>query len=203
MNTITESKAEEWYCEKNGKFFSKKFFEKNKKKVLIEYLSELFDPVYSDDYNFFNAKEPTQQKAINIDGDVFEVECLTSKILDGFFRFSFKRVKSQYLEKPIYQGDIRKFSAELYEFEYGVSNSPRAIKTLKTIQSILYTFIKKYNPRGISFMDYDRGRREKVYSYVAKKICKETGYSLMEKNNYFFLFKDKNDMISVKKNLKL
>jgi hypothetical protein len=48
------------------------------------------------------------------------------------------------------------------------------------------------------FKDYDEGVRGKVYGYMAKKIAKASKYYLLNANNYFFLFKDKDDMVNTK-----
>lgn len=197
-NSITESLAMDWYSKKTGTLFpsSKKF---NKKKILKEYLTELFDPVNDEKYNLFSLNQTDQIKLITIRDDVFEIEMTSSKILEGFFQFSFKRIKSKSIPKPKFSGnDIKSFSAELNQFEYGLSNSSSAVMVLKTVQSVMFTFLENNKPRGIFFKDYDEGLRSKTYSYITKKLANESKYFIMEKNNYFYLFRDKNDMLGVK-----
>ena len=201
-NVIHESLAKSWSADKIGKIFiTDEFFRENKKIILKEYLSELLDPIDSDEHDIFHSQN-NDRKFINIRDDIFEVEIDPSRVLIGFSRFSFKRVKSGYMDKPKFL-DNKDFSKELEKFEYGLSNSAGAIKVLKTLQSIMLTFIKRNNPRGISFKDYDEGLREKTYSYMAKKLCKASGYFLLEANHYFFLFKNKKDMLEIKQDMGL
>jgi len=199
-NVITESLAKDWYADKIGKIFiTENYFVDNKKDIMKKYFSELLDPEDSDEHNIFKLDKNTLRKNINIDGDIFEVECDISRVLVGFYRFSFKRISSQYIKKPLLIGnDTKTFSKELDEFEYGLTNSNSPIRVLKKLQSIMLTFINRHSPRGISFKDYDEGRRSKVYSYMAKKLCKISNYYLLEANNHFFLFKDKDDMTNIK-----
>lgn len=199
-NVIHESLAKDWYANKIGKLFlTEDYFNEHKKIILKEYLSELLDPKNDDEYDIFKNSDHVSRKQMDIGGNLFEIECDISHWLKGFFRFSFKLVSSPHIVKPTLIGnDTKTFSKQLQDFEYGLTNAHNSIRVLKTLQSIMLTFILRNNPRGISFKDFDEGRRGKVYSYMAKKLCKATGYFLLEANHYFFLFKDKNDMLRVK-----
>ena len=86
------------------------------------------------------------------------------------------------------------------KFEYGLTDAGSPIKVLKTVQSILYRFIKKYSPRGIKFKDYDEGSRGKIYGYIATKVSQKSGYFLLETHNWFILFKNEEDMVKLKFN---
>lgn len=204
-NVIHESRAKEWYADKIGKLFlTNEYFRENRKIILKEYLSELLDPIDSDEHDLFKSNVQDDRKIIDIRGDKFEVESSKSRVLNGFYRFSFKRIKSGYIEKPVLKNNNgEQFIKDLEKFEYGLANSTSGIQVLKTLQSIMLTFIKRNNPRGISFKDYDEGIREKTYSYMTKKLCKSSGYFSLEANHYFFLFKDKNDLLKIKNDMGL
>jgi len=203
MNIITDSKIKDWIFENTNKFISDVDFNKNKNALIKEYLSELLDPEDMPEHDI-EADGKEFHKIIDIEGEKFSVEATPSLALIGFYKFSFKLISSTHKSKPIMiSGDEKKYIEDLNDYEYGLTNTGNPIKILKTLQSIMYRFIKTYNPRGISFKDYDEGNRGKVYSYMAKKITSKSGYYLLSANHYFFIFKDIDDMNTVKNDMGL
>lgn len=203
MDIITESKIKDWYFENNnGKFLSSSEFKSKKKELTEQYLKELLDPEDSDQYDIYQPTGKSFEKTIIIGGDIFQVDADLSLAMEGFYKFVFKLIKSNHIVKPKLIGNnTSKYIKDLNQYEYGLTNSGNPIQVLKTLQSIMYRFIKKYSPRGISFKDFDEGKRGKVYGYMAKKISQKSGYFLLSANHYFFLFKDKNDMLEIKSNM--
>lgn len=196
MSNITKSIIKEWYCKKIGKFYiSNADYEEIQEQVENDYYVEILDPEENDKYDFDSPDVSHFRKTITIGDDTFDIEITSSKTLSGFYNFVFIRTHSQFVKRPkLDGGDPKKYSQELNDFEYGLTNSYKPIEVLKYIQSVLYTFIKRHSPRGIKFKDYDEGRREKVYDYIAKKISEKSGYFLTKSNSWFFLFRDKQDM---------
>jgi hypothetical protein len=203
INKITESKIRDWIFENTGKIISNSEFTKNEQRYTKEYLSELLDPEDSPEYDMGDSTNNEFTKTIKIDGETFVVNVEPSLVLVGFYKFSFKLVHSQNKSKPtLANNDMKQYIQDLNTYEYGLTNTGNPIKILKTLQSMMFTFIKKNNPRGISFKDFDEGIRGKTYSYMAKKLKSKTGYSLLCANHYFWLFKDNSDMIEFEKGLK-
>lgn len=203
INKITESKIRDWIFENTGKIISNSEFTKNEQLYTKEYLSELLDPEDSPEYDMGDSVDNEFTKTIKIEGETFVVNVELSQVLTGFYKFSFKLVHSQNKSKPtLNNNDMKQYIQDLNTYEYGLTNTGNPIKILKTLQSMMFTFIKKNNPRGISFKDFDEGVRGKTYSYMAKKLKSKTGYSLLCANHYFWLFKDNSDMIEFEKGLK-
>jgi hypothetical protein len=199
---ITEGKLKDWFFEKNGRFISDLEFESSRKKILKKYLAEILDPEDSEEYDLPKPKGKNPTKIFSVGGDTFEIVAESSQALIGFFKFSFRLIRSDHIPKPEMTGkDTQKYIQDLDQYEYGVTNTGNPIKVLKIIQSFMYRFIKKYSPRGISFKDYDEGRRSSVYGYMAKKVSDKSEYFLLKTNNYFFLFKNKDDMLKVKQDI--
>ena len=199
LNGTSKSIIKEWHCNRIGKFdMSDDDYEKIREDVERQYYTEILEPADGDEY-VITPSESGFHKTIKIEGDTFDVGISPSGVMAGIYNFSFIRTKSEFVKRPeLIGGDTKKYSQELNDFEYGVTNSHRPLKVLKYMQSILYTFIKRYSPRGIKFMDYDEGRREKVYDYIAKKIAAKSNYFLFEHNNWFFLFKHEDDLLKSK-----
>jgi len=180
MNTdIFESRTKEWYFRKSGRIVVPKKMLPTLKR---EYLKELLDPENSEIYDVEQTGNDEFRKRIQIEGDTFLVELVPSEALIGFYNFSFKRIHSDHIKKPELKDSPKKYIMDLNRYEYGLTNSGNPIKVLKYVQSVLYRFVKTHSPRGVVFKDYDEGRREKVYNYIAKKLSKVSGYFLMEAN---------------------
>lgn len=167
-------------------------------------LNEILNPsLYN--INFLTKKSMGNKKElfvgnIKIENNEFEIEFRPSLLLSGFYKYSFRLIKSEKIIKPEKEkyNSEEEYDVALSKYEYGVNNLGNPIKILKIIQDILYTFINKNEPRGIMFKDYDEGKRNSVYDFLANKMSKSTGYSKYERFDNFYLFKDNDDMINFK-----
>jgi predicted DNA-binding protein YlxM (UPF0122 family) len=192
---ITDAKLCEFYFKKYGNLLSKEKLEIIREDLNKQRLAELLDIVDSDGYDVIKKGEE-HFKRLKIKDEVFEVNIVPSQNITGYYLFSFKLIKSPYKEKPIMQSnDMQKYLKDLEKYEFGITNSGNPLEILKTMKSVLYRFIKNYNPDGVIIKDFDEGGRNKVYEDMSKDVSKKLGYKYLHSNHHYVLIKNDESLL--------